>query len=163
MTPTKTPSRKPATKKPVAKTAAAACTEDSRSRCPMANGLDILGDRWTLLVIRDLMFTNRREFSHFLNSGEGISTNILTERLERLQCSGIISKQPHPEHGKKFIYQLTERGLGLAPMMVEFTLWACDNIDGIFMPPEIYQLMKKNRAALLEKIQRRETLLKLEL
>ncbi len=158
----KSTTKKSSSGKTVGKVKAAPCTAGMRSPCPMANGLDILGDRWTLLIIRDLMLTNRREFGHFLNSGEGISTNILTERLERLQSSGIISKEAHPEHGKKFIYQLTERGLGLAPMMIEFTLWAYENIEGIFMPPELYQLMK-NRTALLEKIQRREYIFELEL
>ena len=139
------------------------CPADMRSPCALANGLEILGDRWTLLVIRDLMFTNRREFGHFLNAGEGISTNILTERLERLQQSGVISKKPHPGHGKKFIYELTERGINLAPVLIELALWAYDNIEGTFIPPVARSMMLNNRELLLEKIRSREPLVELNL
>lgn len=134
-----------------------------RSECPVANGLEILGDRWTLLIVRDLLFTNRSEFGHFLNSGEGISTNILSERLERLQCHGIISKQPHPEHGKKFTYQLTTAGLKLAPTIIELTLWAAQNIEDTSAPPGFLDMMKNNRKKLINLINKRECLIELEL
>ncbi|MCO7222847.1 helix-turn-helix domain-containing protein [Pleionea sp. CnH1-48] len=134
-----------------------------RSACAVANGLEILGDRWTLLIIRDLMFTNRREFGHFLNAGEGISTNILSERLERLQCHGIISKQPHPDHGKKNIYELTDQGIALAPTMIELTLWALDSIQNTFAPPQVIELMKKDKEKLLQLIRQRTVLVEVPL
>lgn len=134
-----------------------------RSPCAIANALDILGDRWTLLIIRDLMFTNRREFGHFLNAGEGISTNILTERLGRLQCNNIVSKQPNPGHGRKFVYELTDAGLKLAPAVLEFALWGRENIEGAFVPPSILGLITEDRQALLDKVYRREPLVELEL
>lgn len=155
--------RKAVRRRPATKPKSAPLNEERRSPCPLANGLEILGDRWTLLIVRDLMFTNRREFGHFLNAMEGISTNILTERLERLQCHGILRKSSHPEHGKKFIYELTDKGLGLAPMMIEFCLWSHDNIQGTFIPPALYTLMADDRATLLQRIRQRECLITLEL
>jgi DNA-binding HxlR family transcriptional regulator len=137
--------------------------ENMRSQCAIANALDVLGDRWTLLIIRDLMFTNRREFGHFLKSGEGISTNILSDRLEKLQCCGIISKHPHPEHGKKYIYDLTEQGLRLAPTIIEFTLWSIDSIENALVPPKLLLMMREDRQTLLSLINKRECLVAVEL
>jgi DNA-binding HxlR family transcriptional regulator len=133
-----------------------------RSECPLSGGLEILGDKWTLLIIRDLMFTNRREFGHFLQSGEGISTNILSERLERLQCYGLILKEPHPDHGKKYIYSLTDEGVKLAPTIFEFTLWASQAIDNTFMPPQILTAIKNDRAGLMKLIKKRVPLVDLD-
>lgn len=137
--------------------------ENMRSQCPIANGLDILGDRWTLLVIRDLMFTNRREFGHFLKSGEGISTNILTDRLDKLRCFGIINKQPHPKHGKKFIYDLTEQGLKLAPTLIEFTLWSLDTVNNASAPPKILEMMRNDKEKLISLINARVCLVEINL
>ncbi|MCB1667962.1 MAG: helix-turn-helix transcriptional regulator [Pseudomonadales bacterium] len=134
-----------------------------RSQCALANGLEILGDRWTLLIVRDLMFTNRCEFSHFMQSGEGISSNILADRLERLVEHGVISKQPHPGHGKKYIYRLTDVGLKLAPTVIEFSLWAAENIEGAFVPPSLVELMQGGREKLLGLIYQRQTLIHLDL
>jgi len=137
--------------------------QEPRSSCAIANGLEILGDRWTMLIIRDLMFTNRNEFGHLLHSGEGISTNILSERLDRLQCWGVIEKLPHPTHGKKFVYELTDKGAGLASVLIEFALWSEESIEGAFIPPSIKEMMLKDRENLLQKINAREPIIYLEL
>lgn len=134
-----------------------------RSPCPLANGLDILGDRWTLLIVRDLMLTNRREFGHFLHADEGISTNILTNRLERLVNWDIISKRPHPEHGKKFIYELTDKGLGLAPTLLAFGRWAYEHIPGTQLPPPIAEQIQNDPDGVLDRIYNREVLWELPL
>ena len=134
-----------------------------RSQCAIANGLEVLGDKWTLLIIRDLMFTNRREFGHFLKSGEGIATNILSDRLDKLQCFGIINKQPHPNHGKKFIYDLTEQGLKLAPILIELTLWSFETVEHAFIPPKILEMMRNDRQKLVSLINKRECLVVLDL
>lgn len=134
-----------------------------RSPCALANGLEILGDRWTVLILRDLMFTNRREFRHFLAAGEGISINILTNRLQRLQGAGIVSKRPHPDHGKKFIYELTDAGRALAPTVIEFALWALYNVEGAFLPPPLLDMMENRRDQLIEMIRCGECLLELDL
>ena len=136
--------------------------DNMRSQCAIANGLEILGDRWTLLIIRDLMFTNRREFGHFLKSGEGISTNILTDRLDKLQCFGIINKQPHPKHGKKYIYDLTEQGLKLAPTIIEFSLWSLEMVQNTFLPPGILEMMRHDRQKLISLIYKRVCLVEVQ-
>lgn len=136
---------------------------ESRSICALANGLEIVGDRWTLLIIRDLMFTNRNEFGHLLQSGEGISTNILTERLERLQQYHILEKLPHPTHGKKFVYRLTDRGLGLLPVLLEMVLWAHDVFDNSYIPPHIHDMMVNDRQRIIDKVNKREPLVTLDL
>ncbi|WP_317931388.1 helix-turn-helix domain-containing protein [Halioxenophilus sp. WMMB6] len=137
--------------------------DKQRSPCALANGLDILGDRWSLLIIRDLMFTNRREFGHFLQSGEGISTNILADRLEKLQAAGVISKAPHPSHGKKFVYDLTERGIALAPTLIEISLWALGEIDGAKLPSAFLEVMQGDRNKLMAMIKNRQPVLRLKL
>lgn len=139
------------------------CSHNSRSVCALANGLELLGDKWTLLIIRDLMFTNRNEFGHFLHSGEGISTNILTERLERLQQYQIVEKLPHPSHGKKSIYQLTEQGIELFPALIELILWSFNHISDTFIPPSIHKEIVNNRAALFAKVKKGEALVVLDL
>ncbi len=136
---------------------------EARSACALANGLELVGDRWTLLIIRDLMFSNRNEFGHLLKAGEGISTNILTERLERLQQYNVIKKLPHPTHGKKFIYELTEQGLALAPVLIEMVLWSHNNLADTFIPPSIHQMILDDREALYEKVRSREPLFILDL
>ncbi|MFT4518037.1 MAG: DNA-binding HxlR family transcriptional regulator [Halioglobus sp.] len=137
--------------------------QDMRSGCAIANALDILGDRWTMIIIRDLMFTNRNEFGHMLNSGEGISTNILSERLARLQCHSVITKEPHPDHGKKFCYSLTDKGRKLAPTLIELSLWATDSIDNTMVPPVLFEMMKKDRKELLRKVNAQEAIVILDL
>lgn len=135
----------------------------SRSRCAIANSLGILGDRWSLLIIRDLMFTNRREFGHFLQAGEGISTNILSQRLNHLVETNIITKQAHPEHGKKFIYQLTERGVRLAPVLIELAAWGYTEGEGEIMSPELLDMATNHRAKLMRMIKARQPIVVLPL
>ncbi|BFM05301.1 winged helix-turn-helix transcriptional regulator [Halioxenophilus aromaticivorans] len=134
-----------------------------RSPCAIANGLEILGDRWSLLIVRDLLFTNRCEFGHLLHAGEGISTNILSDRLERLQTAGVIDKSQHPSHGKKYRYQLTEAGLKLAPTLIEFGLWCCATFDGVRMPAAVYDLAVNNREKLLAMVAARQPVIELPL
>src|SRR5262245_46766735 len=95
-----------------------------RSDCPTAYALDIFGDRWTLLVIRDLMFGGKRRYGDFLDSEEGIATNILSDRLLRLEARGIVAASVDPRDRRRKVYRLTERGIDLAPLMVEMILWS---------------------------------------
>ena len=134
-----------------------------RSPCPIANGLDVIGDRWSMLIIRDLMFTNRNEFGHFLKSSEGISTNILTERLERLQCYGIINKLPHPTHGKKFIYELTEIGRDFAPVLIHFAMWSEKLFPDNPIPMPFKKLYEEDPKKILRRIKKGEVIFKLDL
>jgi DNA-binding HxlR family transcriptional regulator len=95
-----------------------------RSGCPINLTLEILGDKWTLLVIRDMMFGNRRHFRELLsNSQEGIASNILADRLKKLMAQGIIWKRDDPSHKQKAIYSLTERGIELLPIFALVGAW----------------------------------------
>ncbi|MCA0873123.1 helix-turn-helix transcriptional regulator [Seohaeicola saemankumensis] len=94
------------------------------SGCPMAYALDIFGDRWSLLVIRDMAFKGACRYGDFLSGGEGISTNILAQRLKQLEAAGLISKDRDPENGRSFVYRLTDKGRDLAPVLVEIVLWS---------------------------------------
>ena len=115
-----------------------------RSDCPIANALDLLGDRWSLLIIRDLVFRGFREFGQFLAGGEGISTNILAERLERLQCAGLIVRSDHPMDGKKYVYRLTEKGIDLIPVLLQLTLLGARYTPDHAAPAEILREMQAN-------------------
>ncbi len=95
-----------------------------RSECPVVFALDLFGDRWTLLIVRDLILRGFTTYSDFLQAGEGISTNILADRLRRLEDQEIVTKHDDPEHGAKYRYRLTKKGLGLIPVLVEMIRWS---------------------------------------
>jgi DNA-binding HxlR family transcriptional regulator len=96
---------------------------DHRSTCPISTALEFVGDRWTLLVIRDLMFAGKRHFREFLHSEEGISSNILANRLNALVESGIVTRGDDPTHAQKAIYSLTDKGLDLLPVLIAMSAW----------------------------------------
>jgi DNA-binding HxlR family transcriptional regulator len=95
-----------------------------RSDCPISTALDILGDKWSLLVIRDMMFKGKNTYGDFLDSEEKIATNILADRLSLLESAGIISKHKHPESKAKVLYKLTDKGVDLLPLLVEIIEWS---------------------------------------
>jgi DNA-binding HxlR family transcriptional regulator len=84
----------------------------------------MLGDRWSLLILRDMMLRGFRSYKEFLTSYEGIATNILADRLRRLEAYGIIASRPDPSDGRKLVYSLTPKGIDLAPVLTEMVLWA---------------------------------------
>src|SRR3989440_6085069 len=100
-----------------------------RSRCPLNASVEILGDRWSLLIIRDMMLRGFRTYKEFLDSYEGIATNILADRLRKLIAHGIITTQRNPSDGRKVIYSLTPKGIDLAPVLTEMVLWAAAHED----------------------------------
>jgi DNA-binding HxlR family transcriptional regulator len=95
-----------------------------RSLCPLNASVEILGDRWSLLIIRDMMLRGFNSYKQFLDSYEGIATNILADRLAKLEANAIIARQPDPVDGRKIIYRLTAKGMDLAPVLTEMVLWA---------------------------------------
>lgn len=95
-----------------------------RSSCPINYGLEIFGDRWTLLVLRDLLLQDKRHFQELLESEEAIASNILTERLKRLEHQRIITKRRDPADRRKLIYEPTKKGLGLVPVLLEIAAWS---------------------------------------
>jgi DNA-binding HxlR family transcriptional regulator len=95
-----------------------------RSGCPINLTLETLGDRWSLVIIRDMMFGNRRHFRVLLGeSEEGIASNILADRLKRLQASGLVTRADDPSHKQKAIYSLTEKAIQLVPLLVQMGAW----------------------------------------
>src|ERR1700733_15246078 len=98
--------------------------EDVRSHCPVSYGLETFGDRWSLLIIRDIVFTGKKTYGEFLKSEEGIATNVLASRLAFLEEQGILSRAPSPDDGRKDFYTLTEKGLDLIPLVLNIVLWS---------------------------------------
>jgi DNA-binding HxlR family transcriptional regulator len=95
-----------------------------RSECPISCSLDIFGDKWSLLIIRDMMFFSKSTYGDFLKSAEGIATNILASRLLSLEENKLIEKLEHPDSKAKVLYQLTQKSIDLLPIIVEIHLWA---------------------------------------
>ena len=106
-----------------------------RSSCPISNALDILGDRWSLLVVRDLLFRDQDTFGGLLDSPEGIATNILAERLKRLEAAGIVEKAAYQDRPPRYSYRLTAKGEALRPVLLAMMRWANDHIPGTAVPP----------------------------
>jgi DNA-binding HxlR family transcriptional regulator len=100
-----------------------------RSGCPLNASIEMLGDRWSLLIIRDMMVRGFRTYKEFLESHEKIATNILADRLRKLESNGIIAVEPDPADGRKLIYSLTRKGIDLAPVLTEMVLWAAAHED----------------------------------
>ncbi|SEO46209.1 helix-turn-helix domain-containing protein [Nitrosovibrio sp. Nv6] len=94
-----------------------------RSSCPVSCALDVLGDKWSLLVIRDIMFMRKQYFRDFLTSPEKIASNILSDRLKKLEESNIVLRQRDPVNARRVIYTLTEKGLDLSPAIQELLRW----------------------------------------
>jgi DNA-binding HxlR family transcriptional regulator len=109
-------------------------TRPQRSRCPVSCTLDVLGDRWSLLVVRDLM-RGKRRYAEFLDSPEGIPTNILAERLKRLLLAGVIESRRYSEHPPRLEYRLTEKGEELRPIMRAMVEWGVRYAGGLRPPP----------------------------
>ena len=97
--------------------------QNPRSACPISFSLDLLGDKWTLLILRDLVFAGKSTYSEFLQSAEKVATNILANRLAALEAQGFISKKVAADKKSKFTYRLTDKGLDLLPLLIEITLW----------------------------------------
>ena len=121
-----------------------------RSDCPISNSLDIWGDKWSLLIIRDLMFSKECTYGDFLKAGERIATNILASRLQGLEENEIIEKLDHPDSKAKVLYRLTRKGIALMPVMIEINLWA----EKYFPIPEDRKAMlkevKKDKAGFIK-------------
>jgi DNA-binding HxlR family transcriptional regulator len=109
-------------------------SQSRRSPCPIACSLDLIGDRWTLLVIRDMMFFKKQRFEEFLESPEEISTNILASRLKSLEEIGLVEKQPYGNHSRRMNYQLTERGKSIRPVLKAMIAWGLKHIPDTEIP-----------------------------
>lgn len=111
-----------------------------RSNCPISCSLDVWGDKWSLLIVRDLMMAKQCTYGNFLKSDEKIATNILASRLQTLEENGIITKSDHPDSKAKVLYKLTQKGIDLVPIMIEINLWAEKYFD---IPAERKAMLKE--------------------
>ena len=100
-----------------------------RSGCPLNASVEMLGDRWSLLIIRDMMLAGAHTYTEFLECHEGIATNVLADRLRKLQAYGIIRAERDPKDARKVTYLLTKKGIDLAPVLTEMVLWAAAHED----------------------------------
>lgn len=125
-----------------------------RSGCPVSISLELLGDRWSLLIIRDMMVRGYRTFREFQESGEGIATNILADRLRRLEATGILIAEPDASDRRKLNYRLTEKGIDLAPVLLELLIWGARHEETQASCSRI-ENMAKNREAVLAEVRRR--------
>lgn len=98
-------------------------SKELRSECPINYSLEMLGDSWSLLIIRDIIFAGKKTFGEFLASDEGIARNILTNRLQQLTDRGILVKKPHPSDKRKDLYVLTDKGQDLIPILLDLSAW----------------------------------------
>ncbi|MDE3136719.1 MAG: helix-turn-helix transcriptional regulator [Acidobacteriota bacterium] len=120
----------------------------------MSISLELFGDRWSLLIIRDLMVRAYRTFKEFQQSGEGIATNILADRLRKLETAGIITAEAEGQDRRRVGYRLTEKGIDLAPVLLELLIWGARH-EQTGAPCELIEGMAKNREAVLAEVRRR--------
>ena len=125
---------------------------DFRCQCPISSALDIIGDKWTLLIIRDMLFDHKKTFKDFSTSVESIASNILSSRLKLLEEAGIIRKDKIDGNQKSNIYTLTDKGLDLLPVIAELTLWSDAHVRQLnpIMTIGDYQYIKNNKKKFLD-------------
>jgi DNA-binding HxlR family transcriptional regulator len=124
-----------------------------RSGCPVSTSLEVLGDRWSLLIIRDLMVRGYRGFKEFEQSGEGIATNILADRLRKLESAGIVMTEVDKRDRRKVNYRLTRKGIDLAPVLLELLIWGARH-ENTGAPYAVIEDMARNRKQVLAEVRR---------
>ncbi len=124
-----------------------------RSDCPISYALDFFGDKWTFLIIRDMVFDRKRFYNDFLQSKEGIATNILSDRLKKLEANGIIEWKVYEELKTKKEYSLTDKGIALIPILVEMILWSGEHKNDLAVSQEFIAKAKKHREETIQIIE----------
>jgi DNA-binding HxlR family transcriptional regulator len=122
---------------------------EPRSRCPINFGLEIFGDKWSLLLLRDLLLKGKQTFTEFQASDEGISSNILADRLQRLERSGLISRNAAPDDARQVHYAPTDAGRKLLPVLVEMAYWGATHDPHTASPKAFADAYERDREALL--------------
>jgi DNA-binding HxlR family transcriptional regulator len=123
-----------------------------RSDCPINFALEIFGDKWTFLIVRDMMFKGKHYYGEFLQSEEKIATNILANRLSMLEQSGIIVKSVDPTHGSKLIYKLSQKGIDLLSVLVEVIMWSAKYDKDTSADVKFVNRVKRDKVGLLKEI-----------
>ena len=115
------------------------------SGCPIAFGLDTFGDRWSLLIIREIMLRGKKSYSEFMQADEGIASNILIARLKHLEAEDIIEKSRDPDNRRAFLYTLTRKGRDLAPILLEIIIWSGAHDDRPHALRDVLNKIEKDR------------------
>ncbi|RNC85893.1 MAG: transcriptional regulator [Balneola sp.] len=123
-----------------------------RSDCPISYALDFFGDKWSLLIIRDMIFDRKRFYKEFLESKEGMATNILSDRLKKLELHGVIESQVYEKLKTRKEYSLTDKGKDLIPVLVDMMVWSATYQDDLALPGDFVQKVKDNREEVIENI-----------
>ena len=123
-----------------------------RSACPISFALDLLGDKWSLLIIRDLIFDGKKFYKEFLKSDEGIATNVLSDRLKKLENAGILTSSIYEKLKTQKEYNLTEKGKDLIPILVEIILWSAKYYNDLAVTDEFINRAKRNREEVIKNI-----------
>lgn len=123
-----------------------------RSDCPISSALEIFGDKWSLLIIRDIALFGKNTYNEFLKSDEKIATNILADRITLLEKAGILTKENHPESKAKIFYRLSKKGIDLLPVMFEISLWSDKYLLTPLQAKEIAKAYRKDKNKVLKKI-----------
>lgn len=124
--------------------------------CLVAYAVDIFGDRWTLLVLRDLLLYGKKRYGEFMEADERIATNILSDRLKRLEDAGIVTKTRDPENGRSYIYHLTDKGLGLLPALLEIIRWSGHQTTPNARRKALVKRIETDRDGLIQEVYERE-------
>jgi len=125
-----------------------------RSGCPLSISLEIFGDRWSLLVVRDLMVRGLRTFNELAASSEGIATNVLADRLRTLEAAGIVRAEQQRGDRRRVNYRLTQKGIDLAPVLLEILIWGARH-ERTGAPRALIRHMERNRPQVLAEVRRR--------
>jgi DNA-binding HxlR family transcriptional regulator len=125
-----------------------------RSGCPVNIALEVFGDRWSLLIVRDLMVRGYHTFKQFQESGEGIASNILADRLRKLESAGIVMTEPEPTDARRLNYRLTQKGIDLAPVLLELLIWGASH-EKTGAPCSVIENLARNRQQVLIEVRRR--------
>lgn len=121
-----------------------------RSDCPISNVLDFVGDKWSMLIIRDLLFFGKHTYSELQNSDERMATNILSSRLEKLESDGLITKKTDEKDKRKKVYGLTEAGIDMLPLLLEMIVWSGKYDPNTNAPGELIERAKNDRDNLIK-------------
>jgi DNA-binding HxlR family transcriptional regulator len=126
---------------------------ENKSHCPVNFALETFGDAWSLLIVRDIVFWGKKTYGEFLDSGEGIATNVLAARLAHLEQKGILCKGPHETDKRKEVYSLTEKGLGLIPILLEMSGWSSQHDRKSTAPKELVAAVYADRDKMFKLVQ----------
>ncbi len=129
--------------------------KEKRSECPISLSLELFGDKWSLLIIRDIVFKGYHFYNEFLESGEGIATNVLSDRLKKLELNQFIKSEKYQHLKTKKLYKLTEKGIGLIPIMLEMMAWGFSYDETLLIPGDRISIVDRiwnDKETLLDEI-----------